>query len=68
MGYDVAGYHDQWLPEENVEDYRRGLFKGGESEWQQEPFNEVLATEIMERIGTIDFVPYSLIWRNDMPY
>ena len=47
---------------------RRWLFKGGESEWQQEPFNEVLATEIMERIGTIDFVPYSLIWENDMPY
>ncbi len=47
---------------------KRWLFKGGESEWQQEPFNEVLATEIMERIGTIDFVPYSLVWEDGMPY
>ena len=47
---------------------KRCLVKAGTGQGQQEPFNEVLASKIMGRIGTINHVPYSLIWENDMPY
>ncbi len=47
---------------------KRCLVKAGTGQGQQEPFNEVLASKIMKQIGTIDYVPYSLIWENDMPY
>lgn len=49
-------------------DGKRCLVKAGSGQGQQEPFNEVLASKIMERIGTIRFVPYSLAWEKDMPY
>lgn len=51
-----------------VIDGKRCLVKAGNGQGQQEPFNEVLASKVMERIGTINYVPYSLIWENDMPY
>ena len=39
---------------------KRCLIKAGNGQGQQEPFNEVLASKIMGRIGTVRFVPYSL--------
>lgn len=47
---------------------KRYLIKGGNGQIQQEPFNEVFATEIMKCIGNMDFVPYELIWEKEMPY
>ena len=46
---------------------KRCLIKGGSNPFQQQPFNEVVATGIMERLG-IPHVPYSLIWSDGYPY
>ena len=48
-------------------DGKRCLIKGGSNPFRQQPFNEVIATEIMARLG-IPHVPYTLIWNNDAPY
>ena len=48
-------------------DGKRCLIKGGSNPFRQQPFNEVIATEIMARLG-IPHVPYSLIWNNEAPY
>ena len=48
-------------------DGKRCLIKGGSNPFRQQPFNEVIATEIMLRLG-ISHVPYTLIWNNDAPY
>ncbi|MCD8097091.1 MAG: HipA domain-containing protein [Lachnospiraceae bacterium] len=43
------------------------LVKGGSNPFRQQPFNEVIATGIMERLG-IAHVPYRLIWNDRAPY
>ena len=48
-------------------DGKRVLMKGGSNPFNQQPFNEVIATKIMERLG-ISHIPYSVIWYEDMPY
>lgn len=48
-------------------DGKRCLVKGGSNPFRQQPFNEVIASEIMSRLG-IAHVPYTLIWNNDAPY
>jgi hypothetical protein len=48
-------------------DGKRYLIKGGSNPFRQQPFNEVIATEIMARLQ-IPHVPYRLIWNNDAPY
>lgn len=48
-------------------DGKRCLIKGGSNPFRQQPFNEVIATKIMERLG-IPHVPYTLIWNNEAPY
>ena len=48
-------------------DGKRYLIKGGSNPFRQQPFNEVIATEIMARLG-IPHVPYQLIWNKDTPY
>jgi len=48
-------------------DGKRCLIKGGSNPFRQQPFNEVIATEIMARLN-IPHVPYTLIWNNDAPY
>lgn len=45
----------------------RCLVKGGSDPFQQQPFNEVIASGIMERLG-IPHVPYTLIWNDGRPY
>ncbi len=50
-----------------VIDGKRCLVKGGSNPFRQQPFNEVIASEIMTRLG-ISHVPYRLIWNNDAPY
>ncbi len=48
-------------------DGRRCLIKSGSNPFQQQPFNEVIAAEIMQRLG-VAHVPYTVIWREGIPY
>ena len=46
---------------------RRCLIKGGSNPFHQQPFNEVIATEIMRRLG-VSHVPYTIMWSEGIPY
>lgn len=46
---------------------KRCLIKGGSNLERQQPFNEVIASKIMDRLG-IDHAPYSILWEDDEPY
>lgn len=46
---------------------KRCLVKSGSDLARQQPFNEVIATKIMERLG-ISHVGYELIWDSGSPY
>ena len=48
-------------------DGKRLLVKGGSNPFRQQPFNEVIAAGIMERLG-IPHVPYQVIWSKGAPY
>ena len=48
-------------------DGKRCLIKGGSNPFRQQPFNEVIAAGIMERLG-IPHVPYTLTWNQEAPY
>ena len=48
-------------------DGKRCLLKSGSNPLQQQPFNEVIASRIMDRLG-IDHIPYTVTWINDEPY
>ena len=48
-------------------DGKRCLIKGGSNPFRQQPFNEVIAAGLMERLG-IPHVPYSVVWNGDSPY
>ena len=46
---------------------KRYLVKGGSNPFRQQPFNEVIAAGIMERLG-IPHVPYQVAWNKGAPY
>ena len=48
-------------------DGKRCLVKGGSNPYRQQPFNEVIADKIMDRLG-IDHISYSVIWNKGAPY
>lgn len=48
-------------------DGKRCLLKAGSNPFMQQPFNEVIASLIAERLG-IPHAPYSLIWDDGVPY
>lgn len=48
-------------------DGKRCLLKAGENPFYQQPFNEVIASCIMDRLD-IPHVSYSLVWINELPY
>ena len=48
-------------------DGKRCLIKGGSDIARQQPFNEVIATKIMERLS-IPHVPYTMVWDKGSPY
>ena len=50
-----------------IVDGKRVLLKGGSPPFHQQPFNEVIAAGIMERLG-IDHVPYAVVWDRGEPY
>lgn len=59
---------DGWLKKKwKIIDDKRCLIKGGSGATQQEPYNEVLASRLMERLG-IPHVPYTLMVQDDYPY
>jgi hypothetical protein len=59
---------DGWLRKKWViADGKRMLVKGGSAPFEQEPLNEVLASEICERLG-VPHVPYALLWEDERPY
>lgn len=59
---------DGWLQKKwKILDGQRILIKGGSGAYQQEPFNEVLAANICNRLG-IPCVDYTLLWEKDKPY
>ena len=46
---------------------KRCLIKGGSNPYRQQPLNEVIATEIMNRLQ-IPCAAYTLLWSKEMPY
>lgn len=46
---------------------RRCLMKAGSNPFMQQPFNEVIASIVAERLD-IPHVTYTLVWDEDMPY
>lgn len=46
---------------------KRCLIKGGSNPFRQQPFNEVIAAGVMERL-CIDHIPYTIMWNDDTPY
>ena len=46
---------------------KRCLVKGGSSPFRQQPFNEVIASKIMERLN-IPHVSYTVMWNQGVPY
>lgn len=46
---------------------KRCLLKSGSELFRQQPFNEVIASKIMERLG-IDHVSYGIIWYENEPF
>lgn len=46
---------------------KRCLIKGGSNLERQQPFNEVIASKIMDRLG-IAHVPYDIVWGDGEPY
>jgi hypothetical protein len=59
---------DGWLKKKwIIADGKRILMKGGSGVYGQEPFNEVIASNLMSRLG-IDHVDYTLTWADGKPY
>lgn len=59
---------DGWLKKKwIISDNKRFLLKGGSGPYQQEPYNEVIASTIMQRLG-INHVEYALNIDDDKPY
>lgn len=59
---------DGWLKKKwKIINGKRCLIKGGSGAIQQEPYNEVIASKIMERLH-IPHVKYSLIMEEEYPY
>lgn len=48
-------------------DTKRCLIKSGSAPYRQQPFNEVIASAILDKLGT-DHIPYRLMWIDDKPY
>ncbi|GJM72564.1 hypothetical protein HMSSN036_47800 [Paenibacillus macerans] len=59
---------DGWLKKKwTLLNGKRCLVKGGSGAIQQEPYNEVLASRLMERLG-IPHVSYTLLEQENYPY
>lgn len=65
----LSGQYHGWKPEKRwkIIDGKRCLIKGGSEPFRQQPFNEVIASGIMERLG-IPHAPYTVTWSKGAPY
>lgn len=55
--YTLNGYlNKRW----SIEDNKRVLIKGGNNPFNQQPYNEVIASKILLELGHFNFVPYTL--------
>lgn len=60
---------DGWLKKKwKIVDGKRCLIKAGSNPYMQEPLNEVFATKLHERLGSKNYVPYTMLWENGIPY
>lgn len=60
---------DGWLKKKwKIVDGKRCLIKAGSNPFHQEPINEVLATCLHRRLNHCAYVPYRLVWEDDIPY
>ncbi len=60
---------DGWLKKKwKILDGERVLIKSGSNPFQQEPLNEAIATSLHKRLNRAAYVPYRLIWENNIPY
>ena len=60
---------DGWLRKKwKIIDGKRCLIKSGSNPFHQEPLNEVLATSLHQRLNHAAYVPYSLVWENEISY
>ena len=59
---------DGWLKKKwIILDDKRYLMKGGSGVYQQEPFNEVIASAVMRKLG-VPHVDYTLTFDNEKPF
>ena len=59
---------DGWLKKKwKIVNGERVLVKAGSAAFHQEPYNEVIASMIMQRLG-IEHIPYHVITENGLPY
>lgn len=60
---------DGWLKKKwKILEGKRCLIKAGSNPFMQEPLNEVVATKLHQRLGFQNYVQYSLLWENGIPY
>jgi len=60
---------DGWLKKKwKIMNGKRCLIKTGSNPYMQEPLNEVFATKLHGRLSGKNYVPYTLLWENGMPY
>lgn len=60
---------DGWLKKRwKVINGKRCLVKAGSNPFMQEPLNEVVATKLHQRLGGQNYVRYSLLWEDKIPY
>lgn len=60
---------DGWLKKRwKIAEGKRYLIKGGSNPYMQEPLNEAAATRLHQRLGCENYVKYSLLWDNGIPY
>lgn len=66
--YSPDNTSDGWLPKKwNISNGECFLIKGGSGVFEQEPFNEVVASLLMKKLD-IDHTPYTLMQENDKFY
>ena len=59
---------DGWLKKRwKISDGKRILLKAGSDPFEQEPFNEVIASALMKRLD-VPHVSYEIVWIDDSPY
>ena len=60
---------DGWLKKKwKILEGKRCLIKAGSNPFMQEPLNEMVATKLHQRLGFQNYVQYSLLWENGIPY